>query len=90
MYKKSGDVSWIKPKETREGLRSQNKIKFKVPRARNTGYMKSPLYRGAELWDRLGDWYQLSKDKPTFKHRISSIANLDTVSPNPRINLTQS
>ena len=84
MYKLSHRDSWLDKSAVRPGLRSENKIRFKVPRTRCSGYTKSPLFRGAQAWDLLGDWYQLSKDKLTFKQRLSKIENLDTISPNPK------
>ena len=45
--------------------------------------MKSPLFRGAALWDLLGSWYHQSKDKATFKKRVRSVDNLSTKTQNP-------
>ena len=84
MYKLSSRDNWLDHEVNRPGLRSEPKIKFKLPRVRSAGYMKSPLYRGAELWDNLGDWFQRSKDKATFKLRVATISDLTTKTPNPK------
>ena len=84
MYKLSHIEDMLDLRPRRDGLRSSKKIKFKVPRARNAGYTKSPLYRGAEMWDKLGDWYQTSRDKLTFKKRIRTILDLEAVNGNPK------
>ena len=65
------------------GMRSQDKIRFKLPRTRNNGIHSSPLFRGAKLWNNLGSWFQLSKDKLTFKKRLCKISDLDKVTENP-------
>ena len=84
MYKLSHKEEWIDRTVPRPGMRSEKKIKFKVPRVRNCGYVNSPLYRGATLWNNLGDWFQLSKDKPTFKLRVATVEDLTKLTPNPR------
>ena len=84
MYKLSRDESWVDRAVPRPGLRSESKIKLKVPRVRSGGYINSPLYRGSVLWDNLGDWYQLSKDKLTFKSRVATLLDLTKKNPNPK------
>ena len=37
----------------------------------------------AKLWSNLGSWYQRSKDKLTFKKRLSRIPDLEKLSVNP-------
>ena len=83
MYKLSKSTDWIDLRQGRSGLRSEDKIKFKMPRIRNSGYKRSPLYRGIALWDNLGSWFHNSKDKLTFKQRIRSIEDLNLPTPNP-------
>ena len=83
MYKLSRREDWVDPSVPRPGMRSEKKIKFKVPRVRNCGYVNSPLFRGATLWDNLGDWFHHSKDKATFKLRVSRLADLTKKNPNP-------
>ena len=90
MFKLSHNEAWVDDRVGRLGLRSQHKIKFRVPRARNCGYQKAPLYRRAELWDKLGDWYQSSKDKITFKRRISTLKDLDVINQNPHLAIDDS
>ena len=84
MYKLASQEEWVDSSVTRPGLRSERKIRFKLPRIRTGGYLNSPLCRGAALWDNLGDWYQLSKDKITFKSRVAKIKDLLKPSPNPK------
>ena len=84
MYKLSRKDAWVDAEVPRPGLRSESKIKLKVPRVRSCGYVNSPLFRGSVLWDNLGDWYQLSKDKLTFKNRVSTLKDLTVKNPNPK------
>ena len=83
MLKLSLNPAWVDDTERRPGMRSHNKIKFKLPRTRNNGIYKSPLFRGVKLWDNLGSWYQTSKDKLTFKTRLCKIADLTKKTENP-------
>ena len=82
MLKLSLDPRWVDGSERRAGLRSQEKIRFKLPRTRNNGIYNSSLFRGAKLWNNLGSWFQGSKDKLTFKKRISKIADLNKITEN--------
>ena len=54
-------------------LRSRNKIKFKQHKRNLEGILKSPLYRGIKLWDRIPDSIQRSTTKVKFKHQIKGI-----------------
>ena len=83
MFKLSKVESNLDKTTRRAGTRSENTICFHVLRARNMGYTKSPLYRGAKLWDYLGDYYQTSKDKLTFKSRLRKLKRLDVTNKNP-------
>ena len=79
----SRDPKWIDEEVPRPGLRSESKIKLRVPRVRSCGFVNSPLFRGSVLWNNLGDWYQHSKDKLTFKSRIATLEDLGKVNRNP-------
>ena len=83
MYKMSARESTLDLREMANNTRSQSKIKFTVHRPRNSGYFKSPMYRGINLWDNLGDWYQKSRDKFVFKKRVKSVLDLSTPTKNP-------
>ena len=83
MLKMSLNPRWVDDRARRPGMRSNEKILFKLPRSRNNGIHSSPLFRGAKLWNNLGSWYQTSIDKFVFKRRISKIADLEKISKNP-------
>ena len=63
--------------------RSNEKIKFKVKRAKLQGYKKSPWYRGNDLWNNLGVWFQGVNSKFQFKLRIRQIVNLHVKNDDP-------
>ena len=83
MLKLSLSPRWVDDTDRRPGMRSEDKIRFKLPRSRNNGIHKSPFFRGVKLWNNLGSWFQLSKDKLTFKKRLSTIKDLEKVTDNP-------
>ena len=83
MFKLSRQPKWVDDRARRPGLRSENQVKFKLPRARSHGLHNSPLFRGAALWNNLGSWYQTSKDKFTCKRRIHNLTDLTKVNWNP-------
>ena len=83
MKKLSLIPKWVDARDRRPGMRSEDEIRFKLPRTRNNRIHSSPLFRGAKLWSNLGSWYQRSKDKLTFKKRLSRITDLEKLSVNP-------
>ena len=83
MYKYSKMDAFLDDYRGERVTRSDRKIKFAVKRARLTGYQKSPLFRGAALWDLLGEYYQKSINKSHFKQRIGRLENLHIVNKDP-------
>ena len=70
LSKRGGSLDIYRP-EIR--LRSRNKIKFKTNKRNLEGILKSPLYRGAKLWDRIPENVQRSTTKVKFKTHIKGI-----------------
>ena len=52
-------------------LRNRNKMKFKTPITKLTKILKSPFYRGVNLWDRLSEDVQRATTKVKFKRLIA-------------------
>ena len=54
-------------------LRNRNKIKFKSSKRNLEGVLKSPLYRGIKLWDRIPENIQRSVTKVKFKRELKKL-----------------
>ena len=68
MYKRAQNVNFtVRP--PRE-LRSSNKIKLKVNRPHCEVYRKSPLFRGAMLWDELESTQQHKLTRTMFMNSL--------------------
>ena len=83
MYKYSSSPTWVDRTPRLRTTRSVNKIRFNIRRHHSTLYAHSPLYRGCELWNQLGDWYQHSDTKFQFKQRLAMCPDLSKPSKNP-------
>ena len=83
MYKFSTIDEFIDTHRGDRITRSNEKIKFKVKRAKLQGYKKSPWYRGNELWNNLGLWFQTSNSKFQFKMRVKKIVDLHVKNDEP-------
>ena len=83
MYKHSRKPDYVDLRRGERVTRSENKIKFLVKQPKLAGYKKSPLYRGAHLWNLLGDWYHHTECKQLFKTRIQRLDNIEIVNENP-------
>ena len=54
-------------------LRNRNKIKFKSSKRNLEGILKSPLYRGIKLCDRIPENIQRSVTKVKFKRELKKL-----------------
>ena len=83
MYKYSTCEEFLDVRRGDRVTRSDAKIKFLVKKPKLSTYKKSPLYRGADLWNKLGEWYQKTESKLKFKNRIRRLLDLSVMNDNP-------
>ena len=70
MYDQSQNVYNIQLGTCDINLRSSKKVKMKSSFTKLTKVMKSPMYRGLELWNQLPDELQTGPSKIKFKNEI--------------------
>ena len=70
MYDQSQNVDNIPSCTCEIKLRSSKKVKMKSSFTKLTKVMKSPMYRGLELWHQLSDELQTEPSKIKFKNEI--------------------
>ena len=70
MYDQSQNINNLQNRKCNINLRSSRKVKMKSSFTRLTKVMKSPLYRGLELWNQLSDELQTEPSKIKFKNAV--------------------
>ena len=70
MYDQSQIVDNIQTGTCEIKLRSSKKVKLKSSFTKLTKVIKSPMYRGIELWNQLPDELQTEPNKIKFKNEI--------------------
>lgn len=70
MYRRAHLSDSYPLEEPKGRTRSNNKMKFQIPRPKYERIKSYPLYHGSTLWDKLDEMTQKSQDYDIFKMRI--------------------
>ena len=72
MYANRSNQDYVDTRRPDMTLRKHYSTKFRIKMTRNTNLLKSPNYRGVEMWEKLPTEVQMIRKKVEFKKYVKN------------------